>query len=934
MAKFDRFLIAPINSGLQTNLKSWLIPDDAYAQLNNAHVFRGRVRKRFGSRFMGSGWSSAQTEPLFSRLRINVGTTAAVTGNFGPTVIPVGSTGAIWKIGQQFSIGTTIFTVVVANGALATTGIAIGATDSSGNASGTFAGGTVGQEFNINGTIFTISGVGLNPFTVTGLGIGTGTYNTGTGAYTFVGASPSATIYFTAATGTFDTTTGTLTIVGNATNATTAIWFYPSEPVMGLTNYGEGAINNKPSYAFDTRFAYVFAGGFWQRSGATTIPIWHGTNLNFFWSTNWQGISTNPAILFTTNFFVTNYDGAGAATDDPIWYFDGTTWKAALGNPNGWYFLPNGGAPYTGPFILTARIILPFKDRLLLLNTVESSGNATGANIGTTDAGGAQAGVTAGGVVGQVFAINGTYFTIVTAGNFANPLSVSGAGVGTGTYNTVTGAWTFTGASPLAAILFPATLGTNTNYVNRVRFCHNGSPFATNAWYEPGQTDSVGGINGVGDGGDWLDATTEEAIISAEFIKDRLIVYFERSTWELAYTGNQVLPFAWQKINTELGSESTFSTVPFDREILTIGNTGVHSCSGANVIRIDDKIPSEIFEISNRNLGVQRVAGIRDYFAEMVYWTFPSNNQNPVDTYPNRVLVYNYVNGAWAFNDDCITTFGYFEQQQGMTWASTTLPWMSASFSWNSGTVSVQFRQVIAGNQQGYVFIVDSTETSKNARAMQITALSYFAVGLVQLTIIDHTLSNKSEYISIENASGITQIVPKFYEVVLILDKDNFLIGDFTSNISGVYTGGGNSARISRISIVSKQWNPYVDQDRNIALARIDFGVTKTSKGKIAVDYSPSSADISLLHDGGPIGTNALMGTGVLQTFPYDVSLAPLEQNQERLWHPIYFQSDGTCIQIRMYLNNDHMADPEIAWSFFELQGLVLFCAPTSSRLQ
>ena len=45
----DRFFIAPYdqNSGLQTNVKPWLIPDEAFSELNNAYVFRGRVRKRF-----------------------------------------------------------------------------------------------------------------------------------------------------------------------------------------------------------------------------------------------------------------------------------------------------------------------------------------------------------------------------------------------------------------------------------------------------------------------------------------------------------------------------------------------------------------------------------------------------------------------------------------------------------------------------------------------------------------------------------------------------------------------------------------------------------------------------------------------------------------------------------------------------------------------
>ena len=52
---FDRFLVGfnDTNSGLQTDLRPWLIADNAFEVLNNAYVFRGRVRKRFGSQWMG-----------------------------------------------------------------------------------------------------------------------------------------------------------------------------------------------------------------------------------------------------------------------------------------------------------------------------------------------------------------------------------------------------------------------------------------------------------------------------------------------------------------------------------------------------------------------------------------------------------------------------------------------------------------------------------------------------------------------------------------------------------------------------------------------------------------------------------------------------------------------------------------------------------------
>jgi len=74
------------------------------------------------------------------------------------------------------------------------------------------------------------------------------------------------------------------------------------------------------------------------------------------------------------------------------------------------------------------------------------------------------------------------------------------------------------------------------------------------------------------------------------------------------------------------------------------------------------------------------------------------------------------------------------------------------------------------------------------------------------------------------------------------------------------------------------------------------------------------------------------MGNGVLETRPY--ALYPFEQVQDRLWHPVYFQTDGQTIQIFIYMSEDQITDTSIAWSDFELEGLVLHTMPTSARLQ
>jgi hypothetical protein len=838
---FDRFLIAPINTGMQTDLRPFLIPEDAFALLKNMIVFRGRLKKRFGSSYMGiASQDTALGNQTTSRLRMSVGTT---TGGAKAGTVP----GAIFKVGQMFSItytGVTIFFTVV------------------------------------------LSGAGIKQMLRTDGSTVTATYNVANGAFNITG------------TGAPDGTT---------------IFFYPAEPVMGIDLYENGPVNNQPTLAFDTQFAYIFSGGSWSRAGTT---VWHKVDgLKFFWATTWQGADASAGnnVLFATNF---NATVPAAGTDDPMYYWNGATWTN---------FSTVTIFDTAGDFVQSALIILPFRNRLVLLNTIESVG------------------------------------------------------------------------------------GNNLAFPGRCRYSFNGSPLATNAWLEPNQT--TGGQNAAGAG--FVDAATEEAIIGAEFIKDRLIVFFERSTWELAWSGNEIQPFNWYKLNTELGSESTFSSVPFDKAVLAVGNTGVHACNGSNVERIDVKIPDQIFDIQTLSGAVKRVAGIRDYFNELVYWTYLSQEANPNFIFPNQILVYNYQNASWALYDDTFTAWGYFERQTGIEWLNVDETWEELDLTWQQMAEPPIPRQVIGGNQEGWVVIIDPDE-SRNVGDLQITNIT----APNQLTIIDHTI-DINQYVLLEdiqanpiggtsvtvgttdgggNASGtitgqIFQIGQQFsigteyftvtgvtgvlvafngsgtgtfntitgvfafagaaavtailfYPLALptltntiwivssVIDANNITIMDpvtlLAPPINGTYTGGGTVARVSNPYVVSKQWNPYLDKDRNVFIQRIDFGVEKTASGQITVDYQVSSTNLLMLEEG--LNSKSIMGTGVLETSPY--ALYPLEQQQARLWHPVYFQSDGECIQIVIYMSPAQMKNPSISLEPITIEGLVLYTMPTTNRMQ
>lgn len=738
----DRFFIAPYdeNSGQINNLKPWLIPDNAFSVLSNAYVFRGRVRKRFGSRYVGNN-------ALTSRLRVNIGTTDGAgnfIGNSPASVTPA--------IGQLFSIGDQVFTVY-----------------------------QLGNPADMH-----ISGI--------------------------------------ATLATYDTTTGVVTI--NGADINTIVYYYPALPVMGLLTFEQSdLINDEKIIAFDTRFAYEYNNGWTRLAGEITpgAATWTGNNSQFFWATTYEGVNPQDRIFFVTNF----------NENEPNFMriFDGTNWDN---------FHPAISAT---DFMTSARILVPFKNRLVALNTWEQTGGGVG----------------------------------------------------------------------------------GIQYPNRARWSQAfGGPLAVDAWRQD--------IAGKGSG---RDAPTSQAIISCEFIKDRLIVFFEASTWELVYTGNQIDPFVWQQLNDELGVESTFSIVPFDKVTIGVGNTGIHACNGVNVERIDEKIPDTVWDIHNNNEGPYRVYGIRDYYTEMLYWTFPNTQADAAFPYPNKVLVFNYKAGTWAFNDDSITCFGYFQREpDGITWDSTTVTW-DDSVSWDSGSLQARFKSVIAGNQEGYTFICDA-DTPTNAGVLQITNIALVAVvGIgttVTITCIDHNLL-EGDYIYLDGITGslnITGLNDTIQRVVNPITQNTFTFVVDTTIIAGVYSGGGTIGRVNNIVIETKQYNFYAQQGRNAYVSKIDFMVDATPGGQTQIEFFSSTSTLPLLPDS--FGTNSILGTGTLETFPYPS--IPYEATASRLWRPVYFQVEGNVVQFRMAMNDEQMRLNETRISPFALHAMLIYATPTTARLQ
>ncbi len=261
----------------------------------------------------------------------------------------------------------------------------------------------------------------------------------------------------------------------------------------------------------------------------------------------------------------------------------------------------------------------------------------------------------------------------------------------------------------------------STNIRQRARYSQNGSVYV-GAPVPTGFTANVDAWRqDIPGRGGFIDAPVDQAIITAGFVRDVLVVVFEFSAWRLRYTSNEAIPFVWERLHSQLGAESTYSVVGFDEGILSVGRAGVTISDTNQQKRIDQIIPDQVYQISNVSNAQKRVHGTRDYQRQLVYWTYPSPDS---ETFPDKVLVYNYIEQNWATYTQPFTTFGEFRRDDALIWQDADQQWQFEGSFWASGDLSAGFPSVVAGDPTGNVFRLDPTFSSDDGSGYDFDILT------------------------------------------------------------------------------------------------------------------------------------------------------------------------------------------------------------------
>lgn len=470
-------------------------------------------------------------------------------------------------------------------------------------------------------------------------------------------------------------------------------------------------------------------------------------------------------------------------------------------------------------------------------------------------------------------------------------------------------------------------LAASTSYTNRIRWAEIGNPFTTataivstvnaDAW-----RDDIRGKGG------FLDIPTSEAITAVGFVRDNLVVYCERSTWQLRYTGRTISPFQIERVNAELGAESPFSAVQFDTSLVGIGDKGIVECDSYKSERIDIKIPDLVFEFNNENDGPARVQGIRDFQQRLAYWIYPYGpGSGPSDKFPNRRLVYNYENDSWAIFTDSLTALGTFQPSDSEKWKVFTQrpedEWQSSDFPWIN--YQEDFPAIIGGNQEGYVLYLGSNlqPTATNSPTLSISAIGLTITNT--LTITNHNLVT-GQVIEIVNIPTGTPYASDFnnnkYGVVVV-DADTIQIWEYNSDnglftiptavSAGTYIGGGEVCVRDGFSITSKKFN-FLEEGQNIQLGFIDVLFNATSESAVTLnvylDYNDNSPINQLGQNNIPDTNPSVPDTFFNTTVPTSAT-NPGGLESSKYWHRAICPARGNFITIEWTLSNAQLIGNE-----------------------
>ena len=179
-------------------------------------------------------------------------------------------------------------------------------------------------------------------------------------------------------------------------------------------------------------------------------------------------------------------------------------------------------------------------------------------------------------------------------------------------------------------------------------------------------------------GSGYVDAPTQERIVSAGWVGKDIVVFFQGlyagSLWKLRTTGDSDLPFRWEKMHTTDTSLAPYSLVEFNEGVSVIGLNNIIWYDGFKIQYIDlEKVRDIVDDFDSSKIRLSTAHNvIQD---QHIFYTYTSSGSST----PDRILDYNILEKSWSVYTVDAHCFGTFNDQAVPIWTDADDIWSSST---------------------------------------------------------------------------------------------------------------------------------------------------------------------------------------------------------------------------------------------------------------
>ena len=344
-----------------------------------------------------------------------------------------------------------------------------------------------------------------------------------------------------------------------------------------------------------------------------------------------------------------------------------------------------------------------------------------------------------------------------------------------------------------------------------------------------------------------LFAPTSEQIRTNSVINAEMVIRFSNSEYRFTYTADAFSPFRFDKTNTVWRCDAPYSAINYDSYFTSVGKPAIVASNGVNVVRADEIIPD--FTLNSR-----------------------IDEETPVISIDQTSIQQCYGERFDDFKEGWLCYKGYDQGNTGVVEPSDTV----LAFNYIDETYAV------------YTF--------------PFSCLGFGTVIDQQVWNDNFDLWSDAEY----TWDTYTQTANALVDLGGDQVGNVYIIGD--SYTLGVPTS--SPLNPVRIDVVTKDFNPFVEEGELCRFGYIDFLVSSNTNTKFRVQfYADNEIDANF------------------DSYYKETTLTLASNTNSKIWKRIYVGAVGKCHTMRIYQNLDDFTQSTLNQPV-KIHAMVLYMKP------